>query len=345
MSNVDGKCLGNIKALTLAQYIAALLVILLHSGRFLEHAESNFFIKNIICRLAVPLFMVITSYFYRLNHQKSATYSRDYFKRQLKTYLFWSVVYIPVGCLYLWQQGYEWFTYPLALLVGFFYLGTWYHLWYIPALLFGIWLTNRVVKRIGYRSSLILGICLYVIGSVETYSGYLNHTVIGKIYDVYATMFITTRNGLFFAFIFVLIGFILADFRDHPFISQHAVWKLCLSFSFLCLEGWLVFQNPGYDKNFMLGLIPVSLFLVASLLKSPIGQEKPMNWQFLREQGKYLFFLHPIILEILRYVITTINGGSFQGLPLFLSTILTTTLIINSMLKLKELSIKKGMTF
>lgn len=328
---------SNINALTFAQYIAAILVVVLHSGKFLEHSELNFFIKNIICRLAVPLFMVITSYFYRLNEQKSAGYSKLYFKRQIKTYFFWSMVYLPVGCFYLWQHNYEWFTYPVALLIGLFYFGTWYHLWYIPALLFGIWLTSYLLKRFRYIWVILSASLLYIVGSVETYSAYLDHTIIGNLYNQYASLFITTRNGLFFAFIFVIVGFVLADFKDQPFIYERGLWKTLISFSFLCLEGWFIFHNPGYDKNFMIGLVPVSLFLVAALLKTKAGMNNQLQCHYLREQGRYLFFLHPIVLVAIQGLATNINGSVFQGIPLFLSTVLVTTLIANGMLQIKSI--------
>lgn len=327
--------------LTFAQYGCALLVIILHSGSFLPHSEINFFIKNVLCRIAVPLFMIVTSYFYRLNEQKSAEYPRQYFKRQIKTYLFWSLVYLPSGCFYLWQQGYPWYAYPIGLLAGLFYLGTWYHLWYIPALLFGIWLINKMVKKIGYVWSLILCLALYLLGSIETYSAYLDGTILGQIYDLYTIVFITTRNGLFFASIFVLIGFILADFREHPLLYQNILLKIALSFIFLCIEGWVVFENPGYDKNFMLGLVPLCLFLVSGLLKLGEGYVVSKKWCFLREQGKYLFFFHPVILEMIRYTMTNISGDDFQGMPLFISTVVVTTLCANGLLKVKGIVLKK----
>lgn len=327
--------ISNINKLAVAQYIAAMLVIVLHSGQFLNNPELNFFVKNIICRLAVPLFMMVTSYFYRLNIKKSDEYARTYFKKQLKTYLFWSLVYLPIGCHYIFQQGYPWYAHPAALLIGFIYFGTWYHLWYIPAVLFGIFFISLLIKKFGYKITILLASTLYLIGAVETYSAYVGQSLIGTIYEQYARYFITTRNGLFFACAFVLVGFILADYQGHPYLKNNLKLKFSFSFLLLCLEGWIVFQNPGYDKIFLIALIPVSFFLVAGLLKIPNKEKCQMTGSFLRPHGRYLFFLHPIIIEGVQFISRNINGASMQGIQLFLMTAGLTTLLIKLILAFK----------
>lgn len=315
----------NTTLLTAAQFVAATLVVLIHSGQLSESSEVNFFLKNIICRLAVPLFMVTSSFFFRINQQKTGWESKVFYRSQLKVYFFWSLIYFPAGILYIWQQDFSIAIYPFALIFGVAYFGTWYHLWYIPALLFAIWLMDRLLTSWGYRKTFFFAVVLYVIGASETYLGYFNQTVIQKVFQLYANVFVTTRNGLFYACIFVLLGFLLADQCEARQLIKHGKIKLGISFAFLFLEGWVVFRNPGIDKNFLLMLIPVTYYLIPVLLYS---QKKiTISLRPLRNYSRYLFFIHPFILEMLKLIMAGLGQPKFEGVPLFIATFITTTVV------------------
>lgn len=43
-------------ALDRMKYAGAIMVIMIHCDTLIPQAETNFFIKNIICRIAVPFF-------------------------------------------------------------------------------------------------------------------------------------------------------------------------------------------------------------------------------------------------------------------------------------------------
>lgn len=331
---INGVRNDNLKLLTISQYIAALLVIIIHSGSLNGNPEWDFFIKNIICRLAVPFFMISTAYLYRQKMMNSESYKKKYFKKQLKTHAFWSIIYLPAGVIYLWQQASQWFVYPVALLVGVVYVGTWYHLWYLPALLFGIWFTDWCLRKFGYKITTVLAVICFIMGSAETYSSYIGDSIFGEVYQMYANIFVTTRNGLFFAFVFVLLGFVLSDFRNSKLFTANLPLKFMLSFIILSQEGWYIFQNPGVDKNFLFGLVPTSLFLVTLVLNSKIKIKFPIT--MLRDQARYLFFLHPLFLETSRYSIERYTGKGFEGWGLFIITFVLTSIISSVIIIIKN---------
>ena len=52
----------------------------------------------------------------------------------------------------------------ITILKDFFINGTLYHLWYLPALIVGVWITYYLVKKLGRKKTLIATILLYIIG-------------------------------------------------------------------------------------------------------------------------------------------------------------------------------------
>ncbi|MDB1708876.1 acyltransferase family protein [Enterococcus entomosocium] len=121
------------------QFFASLLVILVHCGRLAENNGLHFLLKSLLCRLAVPFFLLLNGYFF----QKSTCSWQQWCKRQLKLYLRWSIVYLPLGWFYLGQQNLADPLRVIGLAAGFLTVGVWYHLWYFPALLFGMWLVRK----------------------------------------------------------------------------------------------------------------------------------------------------------------------------------------------------------
>ena len=285
-----------------AQCFAALLVVLVHCGRLAENDLVHFLLKSLLCRWAVPFFLILNGYFF----QKKNYRLKEWGLRQLKTYLLWSIFYLPYGYLFLQQTDLPFYLYPVVLGFAFVTIGTCYHLWYFPALISGMWLVHKT-RKWGYFLQFALAGLLYLIGSAETYSSYLNEPL-RQLYLNYQSIFQTTRNGLFYGFLFLLCGRFLADYQKTPFFQKHLKWKLGVSLLLLLVEGRIIFVNQGDDKNFLLLMVPVALFVAALLVENASSQSS-----VLREASKVLFFLHPFVLEIGK-------GVGITGIPLFLFT-------------------------
>ncbi|MHC5217033.1 acyltransferase family protein [Enterococcus sp. LJL128] len=320
--------------LDIGQFAASLLVILVHCGRLAENDGLHFILKSLLGRLAVPLFLVSTGYFYRRKLLFSAAYSKIYFKKQIKVYLFWSLFYVPYGLWFLHTQGLPPAVYPAALAVGLLYTGLCYQLWYFPALFSALYLVKKSLLKLGYLKTFFLSFVLFALGAVETYSGYLSGTFIEKPFRLYQSVFATTRNGLFYAFIFVLLGFFLADYQQSPLLQKRVGAKLGFSGILLLVEGWLIFNNQGADKNFLFSLIPAAFFLVAVLIQSDKWQTR--DFSNLRILGQYLFFLHPLFLEVIKELFSLTGIREFQGIPLFILTLFLSLAVSHVIVKLKN---------
>lgn len=316
---------SNYPLLDLIQYIASLFVILIHCGRLSEKDILHFTLKVFFGRLAVPIFLITAGYFFCLKQKASPSYARSYFKRQWKAYLFWSIAYLPYGIWFIHQLSLDPHLYPVALLVGLGYSGICYHLWYFPALFFGFFLVQKAIKHFSFPIVFSLCFIIFTIGAIETYSGYLQETTLYAIYAVYRKMFVTTRNGIFYTPIFILIGFYLATPSITKPRSEKQRW-LCLVISamFLGMESVIVCSRQGADKNFLFSLIPVSFFLMDLLIHSK--RLTKMDFSHLRRAGHFLFFLHPTFLESTKWITGYLGERPLQGLPLFFVTFALTTL-------------------
>ncbi|MGX7149866.1 acyltransferase family protein [Enterococcus ureasiticus] len=284
------------KGIDLVKYIAAILVICFHCESIFQDPAINHLFKNVLCRFAVPYFLISTSYFVRRGQSQSSDYTKQYIKSLAKSYFFWSLIYLPIGFMWI-QQNYSLTPtlYPVALVAGLFYTGTYYHLWYIPAAIFGIICVQWLLKQAGYIALFSLATLMYGFGTLETYYAYIGNDQLKVFFDQYMGLFITTRNGLFFALIFVAMGFFLWDHREKIISSQKYMGVLVVFTGLLLIgEGIIVYSNVGIDKNFMWMLIPFTSCLFCWSLF--VNVEEKIDVKRLRDLGKYYFFIHPLCI-------------------------------------------------
>ncbi len=297
--------LYNTSSISFFQYLFAIAVILVHSGRLTSYEPLHFGLKSMLGRLAVPFFIVCASFFLKQslgNSQKMKTY----LTRIVKTYLFWSFVYLPYAWVFFSSLHLPVYLFPAGVLIALIYLGMCYQLWYIPAFLLGLFLVNQLVKRLGMVWTGFLALLLYCWGLIETYSAYLDTTSLLKGYQLYSNLFFTARNGLFYTPIFIYMGYYLYDHFHAQAFRIYRWQKLALAFGLLCLEGIIIFQHEGIDKNFFFLLPFVTVYLVNACLRSSFL--KSYDLQYLKQMSIALYFSHPIFIEWARY--------GFSSLPL-----------------------------
>ena len=220
--------------------------------------------------------------------------------------MFWSFVYLPYAWLFFSSLHLPIYLFPAGVLIALIYLGMCYQLWYIPAFLLGLFLVNQLVKHLGMVWTGVITFLLYCWGLIETYSAYLDTTSLLKGYQLYSNLFFTARNGLFYTPIFIYMGYYLYDHFHAQTFRIHRWQKLALAFGLLCLEGIIIFQHEGIDKNFFFLLPFVTVYLVNACLRSSFL--KSYDLQYLKQLSIALYFSHPIFIEWARY--------GFSSLPL-----------------------------
>lgn len=334
---LNGKVLDTIKI------VASFMVIFVHCNVTTSWPMLDFFINNVLCRTAVPFFFITSAYYIR----KKAVASEGYLKKKLgqlfMNYLFWSAIFLPAGLNWI-QQNMEidYALYPFALLFGLFYSGTYYHLWYIPALMFALWFVSFLLKRFSGKIVFVISALLYLFGSLETYYGLIADEGLKRLFDTYIQLFFTTRNGLFFAMIFVAIGFFIHDHLPKILkLKKYFAPLLFFSGILVILEGIAVSTIQSLDNNFMLSLIPFSFLLFAVGLTSKTCIKMEMGK--LRELSNFYYFIHPICVIILFELSNSFQLGFFQDSIIgFLLACLFTHALSLLLFQLKKNEIRKS---
>ena len=329
----------NYAMLSLFQYLASIMVILLHCQRLFGNEAMHFIQKSLFGRMAVPFFLISSAFLLKASLAKKKDIGQ-YVRRILKQYLFWSVLYLPYALTYFWSLPVKKYYAPLAMVAGFLYVGLCYQLWYIPAYLLGLWIVHFLYKKLDIKWTVIILSLLYLIGAVETYYAYFTNSWLTHLYDGYARFFFSTRNGLFYAPIFILMGYVLYDYWQSDLFKKYPIRKLLLATILLGVDGWIVFINQGVDKNFFLALLPFSIFLVNAVLRTEVG--KKWNLYHLKKLSVLYFFLHPIFIESSFYLL---QGSSMskedKGKIVFVLTLILTQLTAEGILMIRKSIFKK----
>ena len=83
----------NYAMLSLFQYVASILVILVHCQRLFPNEILHFTQKSMFGRMAVPFFLISSAFMLKSSLAKKKS-MRTYVSRILKQYIFWSILYL-----------------------------------------------------------------------------------------------------------------------------------------------------------------------------------------------------------------------------------------------------------
>ncbi|SET79264.1 Acyltransferase family protein [Enterococcus malodoratus] len=327
------KKFDNYKMVDIIKYLAAILVICVHCNPIVSEPHLNYFIKQILCRIAVPFFFIGSAYFVRRGMKHKSDYLKQYLKNLGKSYLFWSIVFIPIGMDWINQNlRLAHSMRPFALIFGLIHVGTYYHLWYIPALILSLWGTAKLLKYFSYKILFFVSILFYLFGSFETYYGYLDDNWFKDLFDMIIQIFFTTRSGILFGMVFVVIGFFIYDYQETlkgllKFIPIFTIIFACM----LIIEGESLYHVEKLDMNFLLLLLPFSFFFFLWTLSAPFTLD--FDTRKIRDLSKYYYFVHPVCIVIveeigLAFNLTFISAGVFSFVLIFLFTHLFCEIII-----------------
>lgn len=327
--------------LDVVKYLCAILIILCHLRPFVHYDEIvDMFFNNIVTRIGVPSFFVMTGYLVSLKEKDNPDYISKYTRRTIPMYLLWSAIYLPFLGLMAYenmdvvQQYLEIFNVniyllPLmvipALFVLLFYSGAYYHLWYFPALLSALWVMKKWKKRFKPVTLLVLSFVLLVFGATETYFGVFPEFIQTVLQKYYYGIFFTTRNFLFFGLFYVTLGYCMGHYkREHV---KHSFCGLLLSIGLLALEAVFLHSTNRLNSNIMFACIPTAYFLVSSALYMKQYLHIPFPY---RAFSKYYYLLHPMVMVLVFYFgfLRDTSDPFLQIVIVILLTHLVSTLVI-----------------
>lgn len=286
---------------------AALLVAAIHTAPFSGlNVEVDALLTYTLGRVAVPFFLMVSGYFVLApalqdprgswGQGVGARRLGRFLARNLLLYLAATVLYLPLTL----------YAHNLPQTVGaglraLLWDGTFYHLWYFPALLLGCCLVLmlwRLSPGLCWGWAL-LGWAAGLLG--DSWYG-ATPAALRAIYDSSCPVVACTRNGLLFAPLFLLLGATAAlpkATRPSPADCRRA---LALFLPLLAAEGLLTWYLDWQRHNSMyLFLPPVVWFLFCLLLRWQPGPRLAPLVRGGRLAGAF-YLLHPAVIVLVRGV-------------------------------------------
>lgn len=278
--------------LDIGKLVASLLVVAIHTSPLESISTSaDFFITRILARVAVPFFFMVTGFF--LFRTRDTDKIKSFLKKTTVLYVMAMILYLPIGIYAGQYQGVKGWN-ILRLVV---FDGTFYHLWYLPASILGVSLLVLGSTRISFRRLGAITVFLYVIGLFgDSYYGVILEVPIVKgMYDMLFQYVSYTRNGIFFAPMFLWLGAYagiqLREGNLHRRRNPQWLMVGCLlSFLFMTIEAFVLraYDLQRHDSMYVL-LVPTMYFMFLLLISS----NKAPNVR-IRTISLVTYLVHPI---------------------------------------------------
>ena len=279
----------NYKGIELFRVVAAFLVIAIHTSPLTTYSETaDFIFTRVIARVAVPFFFMVTGYFVL----SKGTDVRRFMKKTAIVYAASAALYLPIN-VYAGHLK-EWGL--IDLIQQVFFEGTFYHLWYLPAAILGAWITSLLIRRTSRRVCAAAVVALYVIGLLgDSYWGLIENVPgVSSVYNAIFTIMGYTRNGLFFAPMFMLLGARLKNARQSS--AGFEIAGLIAGFALMLCEA-LFARSQGWQRHdSMYVMLPFVMYFLFALLSRSKGTVKLPLGGF----SLLVYIIHPAVIIVVR---------------------------------------------
>ena len=270
------------------------MVIAIHTNLFHDADETlNFFVVQIVCRLAVPFFAVCSGYFLtrKILAESGENHWRIFikqWKKLLLIYGIWALLYLPYSIPMWIRIG--WFS-PFAFVdyfVGAFTKGAHYHLWYLWGMIYTLPVFYLTIKKLPRGCWAVFATFLWVI-KASTYDYSHLFPQIPKIIEL------SQKCGTFLCLLpLLLIGALIATQSLHS--QKVLIFGIVICSIGLWSEAFSL-HTDGHDAvSYIFFTLPLIYFLFQSILKIKLVSKSPVC-RFLGPISMFIYCIHPMILE------------------------------------------------
>lgn len=263
--------------------------------------DGDILITLTLFRIAVPFFFMISGYYVFSDLATQNSYPArqrvwHFIKKQLQVYLIATLLFLPLA----WYSGMLGLNMPLGTFIQTLLVtGILYHLWYFPAIITGSLLVMGLLTRLSFKHVFFIAAGLYVVGlGGDSWSGLAEHTPITPLYSLIFQLLDGTRNGIFFAPLFLLLGVLARRFAKKP-ASPHRYSYLMISLICLLLESYLLhhFTTPKHDSMYV--FLPFVLLFLFPIIQQ---WQAPIIWKQAGRLSLWLYLLHPYTIAVTHFL-------------------------------------------
>lgn len=275
--------------------IAAVLIVAIHTSPLASFsATGDFIFTRIIARVAVPFFLVTSGFFLISRYSYNADKLRKFIKKTALIYAAAIVIYIPIN---IYNGCFSEDNLLPKIIKDIVFDGTLYHLWYLPAAIVGAVIAWYLVKQWAYRKAFAVTLVLYIVGLFgDSYYGIAeNIPSLNSFYHLIFQVSDYTRNGIFFAPIFFVLGGYISDNKDKLSFKKSIIgFTTCFSLMFAEALTLHRFELQRHDSMYVF-LLPSICFLFYFLMHF-----KGKNRAQLRTISLIIYIIHPFVIVLIR---------------------------------------------
>lgn len=275
---------------------AALLIVAIHTSPLKSFSETaDFLVTYCFGRIGVPFFLMVTGYFVLAPYQRGMTGNSSMGKFLRKTALLYGIAALVYAPLKIYSGN---ISHTLGgWLKEIFFDGTFYHLWYLPAVILGCLLLMGLLQCCSPLAISGITFVLYIVGVLgDSYYNLIKEIpVLKAVYEGIFQVSSYTRNGIFLAPIFLWMGVVIANSRVR-LSREYAAAGFFISMAGMMAEGFASFYFQWQKHNSMYFLLIPAMFFLFELLLSIQGTEIGMA----RDLSMYIYILHPFCIVLVR---------------------------------------------
>lgn len=314
--------------LDILKFICCFLIIFIHAP--IPSEFGKFFCA--LCRIAVPIFLMITGFFY--DNTKKNNKEKIQIKKIFKLLIFSNILYFCYNfLLYLVKNELNQFLFNLfsikTLLKFIFFNESPFggHLWYLGAILYVLILNLFIEKRFNENTKKIFYFITPILLIIDLIFGKYSILLFGKEFPL-----IFVRNFMFVGIPYFSIGmYIKEKIPKFKTVNTKKIILSILIFSFLTILERTILVKYGFNatRDHYISTTPlaISVFLYFVL--------NDWNLSFIKSIGKNLstmiYIIHPIIivLFIQFFKLIGLNGihQYFLAILVFVSSIIGAKII------------------
>ena len=327
-----------IDAVDIAKFVLSIMIVCVHIqplGSYNVYAQP-------LLRTAVPLFFMISSYFFFKKQMKARSFDErvsmfeKFAKRNLQLYAFWFVALLVPTLQYR-----RWFD--DGLLLGLFELAnnflfhsTFIASWYIMASIIATAAIVALSRHMGNASLLALFAPIYVVCCLT--SNYAGTSFMVEHSEAFSYAFSAPYNSFWVALFWILLGKIAAErqVRLRGIETRWLILALAAGLALLAVEQAVIVHKgfAGADDCFLsLPLVCAPTFLL--ILRANVTCR---HAAFLRAASTVTYCLH----DTLNVTLTVLLGLSLSAPVVFLLALAASWLLTAAILKLER---KRGLAW
>lgn len=324
------------------KFILAIFIVAVHT------VPMGLYVRPIL-RIAVPIFFIMSSYFFFIKQKKCDSFEarkqamKGFAIRLLKLYLFWFIVLLP---LTIYTNG--WYENPgfgtfVDLIRGFLFGNTFRASWYIMALLLNIlFVWYAFVRKVSDLVLFVLGILMYIgCCLVSSYYG-LTASLSGfdEVYNGYVKIFAEPYNSFPCGLLFICIGKLMAE--NAIFVRKNVLLMLIAVFSVLYYFEFFVTNHYGLaeadDCFFTLPVVSTLCFMLVGQSSGWSGLAK-LSARAARSCSTIIYCCHLSLASVIAIIGFHLGFGGYiteHYVWLFLLTLMASLLISFVIIRLEK---------